>query len=271
MRILLIFLFLAIFVNCKNINEQSDFLILLEKSRKFNQALISGDFFKIYNLFNPTFRKEISYDSFKSAFENWLKDKNISAVRTKFINPTGYTAIVSTYIYFNKNKDYFYLATNWINLNDTWYLVWITKVLDYAKFDYGNKNNEELKKVLKKMIEVAFQENQITEFIPGFKKTDYLVILKKERKIEHQFSFEKLRIKWLTIDEIKKYTHRLKLRYYIDFGTIRIFDNFAKGYLDIIPIIYESQKKLHLRRRGIEMFFKKVNNEWQFAGFGSRW
>ena len=135
MKILLISFFLIIFVNCKNRNEKSDFLILLEKSRKFNQALIRGDFLKIYNLFNPTFRREISYDSFKSAFERWLKDKNISAVRVRFINPTNYTAIVSTYVYFNKNKDYFYLATNWINLNDTWHLVWITKVLDYTKFE----------------------------------------------------------------------------------------------------------------------------------------
>ncbi|MEO0119269.1 MAG: hypothetical protein ABIK60_01840 [candidate division WOR-3 bacterium] len=258
-------------IYCGNVNKKSDFFKLLEKSSKFNQALRKSNFLSIYQLFNPTFRKEISYDSFAKALKEWLKDRKIAAVRTRYINPTSYSAIVSTYIYFEKSKDYYYIATNWLNLKDTWYLVWISKILDHNKFNYGNKNKEEMKKILKKMIEIAFYENKISEIIPKFKKENYLVILKKERELEHNISFPNMRIKWLNLEEIKKYAYRLKLRYYIDFGTIRIFDNFAKGYIDIIPIVYEFQKNSHLRVRGVEMFFKKENNNWQFISFGSRW
>ncbi|MCS7250754.1 MAG: hypothetical protein NZ608_07570, partial [candidate division WOR-3 bacterium] len=203
--------------------------------------------------------------------KEWLKGRKIDAARTKYISKTNYSATISHYIYFEKSKRHYYIATNWLNLKDTWYLVWISKILDHNKFAYGNKDKGEMKKILKKMIQVAFYENKINEIIPKFKKKDYLVILKKEREVEHNISFPNMRIKWLTLNEIRKYAYRLKLRYYIDFGTIRIFDNFAKGYIDIIPIIYESQKNLRLRSRGVEMFFKKNNNEWQFIGFGSRW
>lgn len=271
MNFLIISFLINFLIFCQKVNKSPDFLKLLEKSSKFNQALKKSNFLLIYQLFNPTFQKEISYDSFANALKEWLKERKINAVRTRYISPTNYSATISTYIYFEKSKDYYYIATNWLNLNDTWYLVWISKILDHNKFAYGNKDKEELKKILKKMIEVAFYENRISEIIPKFKKENYLVILKKERELEDNISFSNMRIKWLTLDEIKKYAHPLKLRYYIDFGTIRIFDNFAKGYIDIIPIIYESQKNLHLRIRGAEMFFKKGDNEWQFIGFGSRW
>lgn len=271
MKFLIIFFLTSFFINCQKVKKESDFLRLVEKSSQFNQALRKSNFLLIYQLFNPTFRKEISYDSFAQALKEWLKDRKIVAVRTRYISPTKYSATVSTYIYFEKSKDYYYIATNWLNLNDTWYLVWISKILDHKKFTYGNKNKEELKKILKKMIEIAFYENKISEIIPNFKKENYIVILKKDREIEHPIFFPNMKIKWLTSEEIKKYAYPLKLRYYIDFGTIRIFDNFAKGYIDIIPIIYQSQRNLHIRMRGVEMFFKKKNNDWQFVGFGSRW
>ncbi len=271
MNFLIISFLINLLINCENNSKKSDFLQLLEKSSKFNQALRKSNFLTIYQLFNSTFRKEISYDSFVKAMREWLKDRKIAAVRTRYINPTKYSAIVSIYIYFEKSKDYYYIATNWLNLKDTWRLVWISKILDYNKFNYGNKNKEELKKILKKMIEIAFYENKISKIIPKFRKESYLVILKKERELEHNISFPNMRIKWLTLEEIKKNAYRLKLKYYIDFGTIRIFDNFAKGYIDIIPIIYEFQKNSHFRIRGVEMFFKKENDDWQFIAFGSRW
>ncbi|MCS7184292.1 MAG: hypothetical protein NZ866_03040, partial [Patescibacteria group bacterium] len=91
MNFLRIFFLISLSLFCKNINEESDFLKVLEKSIKFNQALKKADFLLIYQLFNPTFKKEISYDSFAKAFKEWLKERKINTVRTRYISLTNYS------------------------------------------------------------------------------------------------------------------------------------------------------------------------------------
>ncbi len=248
----------------------NEMTLLLRETKKFNAFLKKGDAKSIYDLFNETFKREIPFEKFALSFNHWIADKKGKRVETRFINITGLFGQVSTWIWEDKRR-YHYLFHNWIKTDSGWRLQWLSKILN-EDFDYGRRDTVLGKELLKLAVEKAISLNGFKEKFPHFVIPRNIVFLKKGRPEEGSLSFPKFRVLWLTLEEIRKKHRLLSIPVYFDFGAIRIIDNIATVYLDIIPIQSEKIEKRYRRRiRGLQFQFKRENGRWNFISYGAKW
>ncbi|MEO0102178.1 MAG: hypothetical protein ABIK81_00540 [candidate division WOR-3 bacterium] len=240
---------------------------LFKSAERFKSLLKKKDGKGIYALFNQTFQKEISEERFLTAFNQWLKGKKVKKVETKFINVTGFTGQVSTWLW-GDEKDYQYLFSSWIKTKKGWYLLWLSPILN-QDFEYGVGELKERRELLRLATEKALGADGFEEIFPEFDLPHSLVFLKKGRLEERVKSSRP--VLWLTLEEIKEKAKYLSLPFYFDFGAIRIIDNLATVYLDIIPIKGEGNQNFR-HTRGLQFQFRrKEDGSWEFVGYGSRW
>ncbi len=268
----LIFFFLTIaFVLLPNFwlsltGKRNDSSPFKREANQFTSSCKRKDAKGIYRLFNPTFKKEISEEEFKNYFEDWLRGKRMKRVETKFVHITGLTAQVSTWIW-EDQRNYQYLFANWIKTDSGWRLFWLSPILP-DELRYGDGEIKERKDLLLLAIERALEFGGFKEKFPQFTLPKKIIFLKKGRP-EEGISLTKKgnKIFWLTGEEIER--EKEPPPYYFDFGAIRILDNIATVYLDIIPI--KGEEKFAFRQRGLQFQFKKTNRTWQFVGYGAQW
>lgn len=240
---------------------------LFKTAERLKSLLKKKDGKGIYNLFNQTFQREISEERFLAAFNQWLKGKEVKKVETKFINITGFTGQVSTWLW-GDEKGYQYLFSSWIKTEKGWQILWLSSLLN-QDFAYGVGELKERRELLRLAVEKAFGADGFSEIFPEFDPPRSIVFLKKGRLEEKVKS--SLPVLWLTLEEIKEKSNYLSLPLYFDFGAIRIIDNLATVYLDIIPIKGGGNQSFR-HTRGLQFQFRrKENGTWEFVGYGSRW
>ncbi|MEO0116423.1 MAG: hypothetical protein ABIK97_02640 [candidate division WOR-3 bacterium] len=274
---LLIFIFLIIlfafallpFFYLKRNYPDKESWTLFQSAERLKSLLKKKNVKGIYNLFNPTFQREISEERFTTTLAEWLKGKKMRKVETKFTNITGFTGQVSTWVWEDK-KNYLYLFTSWIKTDSGWRLLWLTPILS-QDFEYGRGEVSERRRLLGLAIKEAFSKEGFGDLFLKLNLPRQLVFIKKGRPEEKPLLDKSpLPILWLTLDEIKKKSQYLPIPFYFDFGAIRIIDNLATVYLDIIPIKNGENQSLR-QPRGLQFQFRRKEGDWEFAGYGSRW
>jgi hypothetical protein len=243
---------------------------LLKQVNRLNGFLKKGSGKGIYTLFNVAFQKEIPEERFILAFTNWLNGKKTKRIETKFIYPTGIIASVSTWLWQDKDN-YQYLYSNWIKTDSGWKLLWLSPVLN-QDFDYARGEVEERKEILSLAIEKVLSEDNLVRNFRQNQVPRALIILKKGRPEEDIIPRKSsIPILWLTKAEIEKKSQYLSFPFYLDFAAIRIIENLATIYLDLIPIPNGDNPK-RSRLRGLQFQFQK-NREgvWEFISYGAKW
>jgi len=260
------------FLFCTSQNKaQDDLSSLLSKVGRFNSALHKRDAREVYNLFNRQFQNETPFEKFATSFKRWIDGKKTDQIETRFINITGLIGQVSTWIWDEKRKGrYHYIFQSWVKTDDGWRLLWLSPLLD-GSFRYGMKDLAAVQEILRLAIENALSPGGLEKKFVEFDIPANIVFLKKGRPEELNLLSPDSRVIWLTLEEIKRRHRALSLPFYFDFGQVRIIDNIATAYIDIIPIKKTGRKNPFSRMRGLQFQFRKENGQWQFVGYGSKW
>ena len=244
---------------------------LLQQGLKFVNSLARKDGSYIYRMFNSTFQREISLDRLDGAIEQWYGARSYRGVKFGTVNIVGRSGHITCWISFKDTPDSKFVYQYWIKSDSGWKLMWLSGILNYKDFTYGNSDTIAQHEVMQGMFKQAISDSGLKVIFPGFELTKTMVILYRPERNFTEIKLPKQKVLWLTEDEIKSKYRRLGINAYFDFGMIRVMDDIAIGALDIVSIPRTNQLSKTPRRRSISMFFKKVTGEWVFAGYGNKW
>ncbi len=243
---------------------------LAKHGYSFLKALAQKDIAKIYRMFNIAFQKEISQEKLEKAINHWFSNDKYKTAKVGTVNISGLSGQITTWISFRKSSEPKFVYQYWINTNSGWRLMWLSGILNHRDFIYGDSDTTAQKEIMQLMIEQA-AAGLVEEIFPGLEIDEVIIVLKQLKRKYAKIILPENRVFWLTEDEIEKRYARFGIDTYFEFGMIRVLDGVAIGALDIVPILSAEPPPKITRRRSIEMFFKKINNEWVFVDYGSKW
>jgi hypothetical protein len=249
---------------------------LLQYGLRFINALARKDGSSIYHMFNSTFQREISPDQLDAAIERWYGSHLYRGVKFGTVNIVGLSGHITSWISFKDIPDTKFIYQYWIKSDSGWKLMWLSGILNYKDFNYGDWDTVAQHKVMQAMFEQALTDSGLKALFPEFELTKTMVILYRPERNFTEIKLPNQKVLWLTEEEIKNKFRHYGINAYFDFGMIRVMDDIAIGALDIVSITSRKQqgtslKALLNRRRSISMFFKKETGKWVFAGYGSKW
>lgn len=236
------------------------------KVQQFGEALINGESRKIYRLFVPSFRQEIDYSRFDSAFKAWQAGRRIMRVRNKAIDTRGLGGHASTYVFFQGASDYDYLYHNWIYTDSGWELAWISQILDQS-FQYGTKDTVELRIIVKRALEFFISPEGLKHIKLGKIRLDTIAVVKPGYIND---SFEVLagrQVVWRAKED--KFLTRMPV--FCEFGVVKNWGDVALVAIDLKPSSYYFGRKIIKRPRGMEVYLKKDKGNWPVHSVGKCW
>lgn len=191
----------------------------------------------------------------------------------------GLSGHITSWISFKDTPDSKFIYQYWIKSDSGWKLMWLSGILNYKDFNYGDWDTLAQHEVMQGMFEQAVSDSGLKALFQEFELTKNMVILYRPGCNCTKINLPEQKVLWLTEEEIKSKHHQYGINAYFEFGMIRVMDDIAIGALDIVSITSHKANQSHVtgvkallnRRRSISMFFKKVAGEWIFAGYGSKW
>jgi hypothetical protein len=252
---------------------------LLQKGLKFINALARKDGEDIYRMFNPTFQREVSLKKLEGAIDGWYCGYSYREVKIGTVNITGLAGHITSWISFKDCHETKFVYQYWVKSDRGWELVWLSGILNYKDFNYGDWDTTAQHEVMQGMFEQAVSDSGLKALFREFELTRNMVILYHPDRNFTKINLPNQKVLWLTEEEIKSKHHQYGINAFFDFGMIRVMDDIAIGALDIVSINSHKGNQsgitgvraLQNRRRSISMFFKKVGGEWVFAGYGNKW
>ncbi|MEO0131453.1 MAG: hypothetical protein ABIK73_00725 [candidate division WOR-3 bacterium] len=247
--------------------------LLYTKITELSNALIKNTPNAIYNLFNSSFQATVLWDSFLNAYQNWLNNRKIKGIRFTNIKRIGRLGHVSSLIRFNTNEEK-YMYQSWILTQKGWRLVWLTNFLPKTFLRYGEGQKYSIQEIKQLAIKELFENGRI-KLITHSLKIPKTIFIKAERSRKQTYYHAPgYTIKELTLPAIKTQAYKTDAFYYVEFATIRIIDDIASIYIDIVPL-YREVPGLN-RRRGLQLFFVNQNYpcpeaHWVYEGVGALW
>jgi len=255
----------VIFATEPKLQYQLDF-----KAQNVSSALINGKDRLIYDMFVPEFRRKHGYARFDSAVKAWLDGRRINNVRTKVVDITGLGGHVSTYVYFQGDKDYDYFYQNWLYTDSGWQLVWISYILDQS-FDYGTGDTQALGEIVKTGLRFLVSKKGLSWI--GAKRVNLpetLVVVEQNRVSDSFWSWGGHFFVGQTKDDFKKSPLPAQVSFYCEVAMVRKFGTIALVSLDLKP--WSSAGKMVLPRpRGTEIYLKRSKEGWMLHSLGKRW
>jgi hypothetical protein len=246
---------------------KDDQVQLLHEENHLSKALGNYDLAALYDIFNATFRQEVDTSTFYSAVNKWLKGRKVKKVSLDNLAVLGRGGYITGWILFDNNEKTF-LYQHWIRNKDGWKLLWLTKILPHT-LTYGVSNQAEITKVRNRTLEELISRRGIKNITRGLPMPETIPVRIFEPSQKSNFQIPAHTIMEMTIDEIKAQARKFGALYYLEFATTRILDDVATSYVDIHPL-YKNLTGLK-RYRGLELFFVRVNDNWEFDSYGSRW
>jgi len=269
----------------------NDTLELVERAAEFAAALGNGRSIKLYHLFNPIFRDEISFHVFDSALKSWQGGKTIGRVATTHVEVQGMSGLISSHVYFQEPRErpddetlpdvapsgrtrprpggYDFLFQTWLRAAEGWELMWISKILDPIAMDYGRRDTADLRQILQLALDEIVTREGIERAL-GLKNPSKRLILVSQGVPPVNLKLPEKRVIWLSKDSIDFYQQRYDIVYYIEILPLRVIGNIAVGAFDVVPVTGGSGATSN-RPRSIKLFFRRTDNKWGFASYGSRW
>ncbi len=246
-----------------------DNLELGVRSQQFTEALVAGRSQDIYQLFCPEFRQEHSFARFDSAFQRWFAGRTIARARRRVEEVTGLGGHVSTWVVFERARDYQYLFQSWIRTNTGWQLVWVSRLLDRS-FDYGRKDTANVRLVIEAALRHALSPAGLSRLGRNFRRPDTLLMLQRETTAVRIPSVDKTVLIWLTADEL---TARCRLQpppFVMAISGVRVLETVAVVAVDLLPSRRRDFGSFG-RNRGQQIYLKRTKDGWAFASVGKAW
>uniref|UniRef100_A0A7C4GHM9 DUF4440 domain-containing protein n=1 Tax=candidate division WOR-3 bacterium TaxID=2052148 RepID=A0A7C4GHM9_UNCW3 len=259
-------LFLALGLAAGALRNRPDYTLGLQAQR-FARALVDGQSRDIYRLFVPAFREEISFARFDSALNAWRQNRQIRRVRNRVIDVRGLGGHASTYIYFGSNRDYDYVYQSWVNAGEGWQLAWLSNILDQT-FQYGRSDTHELRSATSAALNWVLSDAGIRRVHRRLVLPDTVIIVTSGRQEEGDLPVAGRPLVWLTEEELAR-LRLLPAPFYCELGLVRLFGPVAVATVDFVPV-REGQPPLD-RRRGIQLYMRREDEQWRFDSVGKVW
>jgi hypothetical protein len=246
--------------------------LLFKKVEELALFLKRGEPEKIYLLFNSSFQNEIPYDTFLEKYNAWRKNRRVKTIRYTYFKRLGRIAHVSSMIRFdNRQENYCYQS--WILSNNGWKLVWLTNFLPRELLKYGESRRYELLTIKQLALKELFAHQKIKTITGNLPLPKTILIKGSQNYSRSYYNLPDFIIKEMTLPTIKAQVSKSDVFYYLDFATVRIIDDVASVYIDIVPLQANIPK--FNRRRGMQLFFinkgSEKNPEWKYEGIGAIW
>ncbi len=233
-----------------------------------NNALKQKDINKLYNLFNSAFQKEVSFDKFKQSYLDWLGAREYSSMKIQSLRVLGRIGHVSSKLKFKDSPETF-LYQSWIKTSRGWRLVWLNRLLPKEMLHYGESQKYEIQILKQRSLEELFVHDKIRLITRDLQIPKNIFIETKQARSKSFYQLSNFIVNELTKQEIMAQAHKTDAYYYLEFATVRIIDDIASVYIDIHPL-YANIPRLN-RSRGIQLFFIRNNEGWDFDSPGARW
>ncbi len=253
------------YINRQKISKEQQ--VLLNEVIKMHHALKSSNDTLLFHIFNPTFIREVDTQKFKTALNKWRNGRKLKRIKIQRFMIFGRGGHVTCWVTFD-NKEKTFLYQSWINTSAGWKLMWLTKVLPHS-LSYGTSDEKQIQKLKQLTLQELIGNRSITRINQNLPIPETLVVVLPKGTKKSIFRIPGHVIKQLTHDEIKANVSKLHAYYYLEFATIRVLDDIATSYIDIYPL-YVKVPGLS-RIRGLQLFFIRKNNQWEFDDQGTKW
>jgi hypothetical protein len=257
----------------------NDTTTLRRRAADFDDAFRSGQFARVYRLFNSDFRDEVTEARLDSGLTRWVAGRSVRRVSITHIEVKGPSGLVSSNIYFDEPERkvgpwtiprYEYLFQFWIRTEEGWQLLWLNKVLDPIALDYGHRDTASLQEILQLALNEIVTRTGLEQKL-GISAGTAPIVLLSHGPSDRTVSLAGRKVLWLSRDEILAHPGQLGISFYIDVQPIRILKHLAIGTFDIIPL--RQSNVAPQRVHSIKLFFVRdsEHGKWTFADYGSKW
>ncbi len=239
--------------------------------QELSAALLNDRSQQVYRLFVPVFRQEVDFARFDSAVRAWQRGRRIARIKNRVVETKGLGASVSSYVFFQGERDYEYLYESWVFTDSGWELTWISNILDQT-FQYGQSDTVAMRQVAKRGLEFLLSPEGMSWFrMRRVNLPETVVVVQHQRLEEEGWSLANRTVLWRTPAEIVAGVFLPGMPFYCEFGVVRVLGSVALVALDLKPWPYYQGRPVLPRRRGLQVFLKKVKGDWQVHSVGKRW
>ncbi|MCX7785959.1 MAG: hypothetical protein N2201_07070 [candidate division WOR-3 bacterium] len=241
--------------------------LLHKEVRKLLKGLKDNKDSLVYSLFDSAFIKANNLDSFISVLHQWRNGRKIKKIKIQKLTILGRGGHITSWVTFD-NREKVFLYQSWIKTKTGWKILWLSKLLPQS-FAYAENDSNEIKKIKLLALEQLITRQGIRRVIGENPIPETLIIALAQNSKKLHLRLQGYTIREWTHNEIRKNYFKTGALFFLEFATIRILNDIATCYVDIKPL-YLRIPRLS-RNRGLQLYFIKENNSWQFDSYGSRW
>ncbi|MGQ9678393.1 MAG: hypothetical protein ACUVUD_03835 [bacterium] len=241
------------------------------KVKQLGEAILNCNQRALYQTFVPVFRREVEFSRFDSAFDRWLHGRRPFRVMSKVVEKRGLGGYVSTYVYFEGEKDYEYLYHSWIYTDSGWELAWVSGLLNQS-FLYGRSETLAMRAVAQAALEFFLSPEGLRWLRLGkIALPETIVVVQRGRIEEGAMVISGHTALWQTPLVMRDKPAFPLMPLYCEFGMVRVFGSVALAVLDFKSWPYYHGRRVLKRPRGMEIYLKKQGEEWQVSSVGKVW
>ncbi len=241
------------------------------KVQEVGRALVNNDNRALYRLFVPVFQQEVSFARFDSAVSRWRAGRQVVRVRSEVTGVRGLGGHASTYVFFQRERDYEYVYQNWIYGDAGWELTWLSNILDQS-FQYGRSETVAMREVAETALAYFLSpEGRKKVGLERLVLPETMVVVQYDRIEEAPMEIAGMTIVWQTPQQIRSRRMFPNLPVCCEFGMVRVYGTVAIVALDFRAWPHYQGRPVLRRPRGLEFYLKKKGGVWEIHSTGKRW
>ncbi len=228
--------------------------------QSFTEALVRRDTRAIYRFFNSTFRDEIPFARFDSAARGWYGNGRVIRARHKVVGVQGPVGSVSIWVVFEGERDARYLYQSWLQNQNTWELVWMSRIIDES-FQYGRTDTAELRQVAQAALRHALTPPILARLSGRPRLPDTVVLVRLGQPEETTMTVKGVNTVWLSPAQVVDLAVLPRVPFYVGFGIVRVFGDVAEAAVDFYPTPYGRLP----RRQSVKVILRRSAEGWRYS------
>jgi hypothetical protein len=245
------------------------YYLLEHRAQRFAEALVAGRGREVYDLFVPAFQAENSFARFDSALRAWYGGRRTSMGRARVQDIGGLGGSVATWVVFQNEIDYSYVFSSWLFTADTWQLTWVSNIIDQS-FQYGRRDTTGLRRVADAALRHLVIERGLKVIHRRLPIPDTLVVVLRDIGAGSELTVPGHPVVMIDPERLRRPGRLPRVPYLFDFALIRILGDVALCAVDIRPPERDRPGMLD-RRRGLQLYFRRDGDGWEFVSSGRVW
>ena len=238
------------------------------RAQSFTEYLVAGNTRELYRLFVPAFREEHSFARFDSAYRAWVAGRTFSRARSRVMDIQGLGGHVSSWVVFEGEDDYNYIYGSWLQTDEGWQLLWLSKILG-KPFLYGMSDTVELDCVadatLHHMLTGGLAEVRRRLVVPV-----PVVAVWDGHQGERREEMDGYPVQWFNVKEAKTRGALPAVPFLLHFSMVQVLGQLANVAVDLRPTDPDHPGALG-GRRSVKLYLENRGDGWRYHSTGKVW